>query len=287
MMKKTIVSSRRLAGLSIALMLALPALAQAQWRGTIEDLRGEWFTKPAALDTPDPDTYYSCVRDFDGLLIFFNAKKGQFVACQPGTSPTSWAGRGPQGLPGPMGPAGPEGPAGATGPAGPIGPPGPPGPPGPMGPMGMMGMPGPMGPMGAPGAPGPIGPQGIPGPTGATGPAGPVGPAGPAGPAGPTGPAGPATPDLRFGINTGNAAAGNEYDCVLGEVMLTAAVVAAGIPARGQLLPIASNAALFSLLGTNFGGDGRTTFALPDLRDAAPNGLTYYICTQGVYPSRL
>lgn len=34
----------------------------------------------------------------------------------------------------------------------------------------------------------------------------------------------------------------------------------------GQLLPIAQNTALFSLLGTTFGGDGRTTFALPDLR---------------------
>ncbi len=34
----------------------------------------------------------------------------------------------------------------------------------------------------------------------------------------------------------------------------------------GQLLPISSNSALFSLLGTTFGGDGRTTFALPDLR---------------------
>lgn len=35
---------------------------------------------------------------------------------------------------------------------------------------------------------------------------------------------------------------------------------------NGQLLPISQNAALFSLLGTTFGGDGRTTFALPDLR---------------------
>ena len=34
----------------------------------------------------------------------------------------------------------------------------------------------------------------------------------------------------------------------------------------GQLMAIASNSALFSLLGTTFGGDGRTTFALPDLR---------------------
>ena len=36
--------------------------------------------------------------------------------------------------------------------------------------------------------------------------------------------------------------------------------------ANGQLLAISSNTALFSLLGTTYGGDGRTTFALPDLR---------------------
>lgn len=35
---------------------------------------------------------------------------------------------------------------------------------------------------------------------------------------------------------------------------------------NGQLLAISSNSALFSLLGTTYGGDGRTTFALPDLR---------------------
>lgn len=34
----------------------------------------------------------------------------------------------------------------------------------------------------------------------------------------------------------------------------------------GQLLPISGNGALFSLLGTTYGGDGRTTFALPDAR---------------------
>jgi microcystin-dependent protein len=37
----------------------------------------------------------------------------------------------------------------------------------------------------------------------------------------------------------------------------------------GQLLPISSNSALFSILGTTYGGDGRTTFALPDLRGRA------------------
>lgn len=39
---------------------------------------------------------------------------------------------------------------------------------------------------------------------------------------------------------------------------------------NGQLLPINQNQALFALLGTTFGGDGRTTFALPDLRGRAP-----------------
>src|SRR5215510_10727100 len=38
----------------------------------------------------------------------------------------------------------------------------------------------------------------------------------------------------------------------------------------GQLLPINQNQALFSLLGTTFGGDGRVNFALPDLRGRTP-----------------
>ncbi|MBD8512064.1 tail fiber protein [Photobacterium sp. WH77] len=48
----------------------------------------------------------------------------------------------------------------------------------------------------------------------------------------------------------------------------------------GSLLPVSSNEALYSLLGTLYGGDGRTTFSLPDLRGRVPvgrgggNGLT-------------
>ena len=40
---------------------------------------------------------------------------------------------------------------------------------------------------------------------------------------------------------------------------------------NGQILPIAQNTALFSLLGTTYGGNGQTTFALPDLRGRFPN----------------
>ena len=51
----------------------------------------------------------------------------------------------------------------------------------------------------------------------------------------------------------------------------------------GQLLPISQNNALFSLFGTTYGGDGRTTFALPDLRGRVPihkgqgPGLSRYV----------
>ncbi len=38
----------------------------------------------------------------------------------------------------------------------------------------------------------------------------------------------------------------------------------------GQLLPISQNTALFSLLGTNYGGDGKSTFGLPNLQGSAP-----------------
>jgi microcystin-dependent protein len=38
----------------------------------------------------------------------------------------------------------------------------------------------------------------------------------------------------------------------------------------GQLLPISQNTALFSLLGTTYGGDGKSTFALPNLQGASP-----------------
>src|SRR5829696_3550957 len=47
---------------------------------------------------------------------------------------------------------------------------------------------------------------------------------------------------------------------------------------NGQLLPIAQYDALFSLLGTTYGGDGQTTFGLPDLRGRVP------IHTNSTYP---
>ena len=51
------------------------------------------------------------------------------------------------------------------------------------------------------------------------------------------------------------------------------------MPCQGQLLPINQNQALFALLGTMYGGNGQTTFALPDLR-----GRTIVGTGQGNYP---
>ncbi|MEP0551931.1 MAG: tail fiber protein [Hyphomicrobiales bacterium] len=61
-------------------------------------------------------------------------------------------------------------------------------------------------------------------------------------------------------------------DAYLGEVTMTAASFCprATLEANGQLLAISTNQALFSLLGTIYGGDGRTSFALPDLRGRSP-----------------
>src|SRR6202011_3476106 len=39
---------------------------------------------------------------------------------------------------------------------------------------------------------------------------------------------------------------------------------------NGQLMPISQNTALFSLLGTNYGGDGKSNFALPNIQGSAP-----------------
>ena len=79
----------------------------------------------------------------------------------------------------------------------------------------------------------------------------------------------------RFGIVPGTVVdakgrpvAGNPADPLLGEIMLVPYNFAprGWTLCQGQLLAISSNTALFSLLGTTYGGDGRTTFGLPELR---------------------
>lgn len=61
------------------------------------------------------------------------------------------------------------------------------------------------------------------------------------------------------------------------------------LEAAGQTLPLSRNSALFSLFGSKFGGDGKASFALPDLRGKAPianSALVYCVVTVGDYPRR-
>jgi hypothetical protein len=75
--------------------------------------------------------------------------------------------------------------------------------------------------------------------------------------------------------------------CQIGDIVLSVNGYGTGaMPADGRLLPINQYAPAFSIMGTYFGGDDRTTFALPDLRPFAPQGLQYSICVQGNFPER-
>jgi microcystin-dependent protein len=56
-------------------------------------------------------------------------------------------------------------------------------------------------------------------------------------------------------------------------------------PCDGRLVPIRQHTALFALIGTRFGGDGKTTFGIPKLASPSP-GLRYIICHAGVFPLR-
>jgi hypothetical protein len=136
------------------------------------------------------------------------------------------------------------------------------------------------------------------------GPAGPIGSQGATGAQGPEGPAGaPGTIPANLqalsdqlspsGYNNGNFH--NASSCYVGDIVLSVngygttgggTDSGAWTPADGSLLPINTDTALFSLIGTTFGGDGTTNFALPDLRPFAPKGLQYSICMFGIFPSK-
>lgn len=75
---------------------------------------------------------------------------------------------------------------------------------------------------------------------------------------------------------------------ILGQIQLFAfnRDIEGWIRCEGQILRIDQNTALFALIGTAYGGDGRTTFALPDLRDKEPNPhMKYFIASEGYFPT--
>jgi hypothetical protein len=75
-------------------------------------------------------------------------------------------------------------------------------------------------------------------------------------------------------------------ECMLGEVRLFAGTRAPNgwAWADGELVPVQGNTNLFSVIGTQYGGDGQSTFALPDMRGIEPAGARYMVCHTGVFP---
>jgi microcystin-dependent protein len=59
------------------------------------------------------------------------------------------------------------------------------------------------------------------------------------------------------------------------------------VECNGQMLSIHRNSVLYSTIGNIYGGDGNSTFAVPDLREKVPGkDLRYCIAVQGAYPDR-
>lgn len=281
------------------LLLLLPLTVIAQ-DVVIEPQAGGAVVLDGPVRIPDIG---STAQNVDGVC--FNAASGELTQCAMNMAgPAGPPGpAGPQGAAGPAGPAGAIGPQGASGSAGSAGPAGEDGPAGAPGPIGLTGPAGATGPAGEAGPPGEQGPQGIQGETGAQGLQGPQGPQGPQGAVGPAGQDGTIIPGGSFAGDVltwdGNnwiaqqppaIAAGDSMQPWLGLNYIIARVGAFPSPnaanpylaeivlfagnfppagwafCNGQLLPINGNQGLFSLLGTNYGGDGEVTFALPDLR---------------------
>ena len=79
-------------------------------------------------------------------------------------------------------------------------------------------------------------------------------------------------------------------DYLLGEITLFPYTFApmGWMSCEGQIITIAQNQALYSLIGNTYGGNAaQGTFALPNLRGAEPlPNMKYYIATEGIYPQR-
>jgi len=76
-------------------------------------------------------------------------------------------------------------------------------------------------------------------------------------------------------------------DFYIGTIILLASIQTPDgfIPCDGSVYYIQQYQPLFALIGTNFGGNGQNTFAVPDLSKASPiSGVRYFICFNGSFP---
>ncbi len=94
---------------------------------------------------------------------------------------------------------------------------------------------------------------------------------------------------LSTGSNTMRSAHAAAAEPYIGEIQLFPYGFAPDgwMFAAGQVLTIQSNTALYSTMGTAYGGNGRTNFAIPNLTGlSVPDGMAYYIATNGIFPQR-
>jgi len=92
---------------------------------------------------------------------------------------------------------------------------------------------------------------------------------------------------LAAGCGRGTLAA-DEYGDYIGSIELVGFPFCpvGSYPAWGELLPTGTYGALFALLGNRFGGDSsQGSFALPDLRDRTPTGMTWCVVLEGPFPA--
>ena len=249
-------------------------------------------------------TYTACELKGIGTIRLIDPSLGSknlLGHCTALETQISWSQNGqpgPAGAEGPKGdtgPAGADGAPGAKGDTGATGPQGPKGDTGPAGADGAPGVKGDTGAAGADGAPGVKGDTGAAGADGAPGAKGDTGATGAQGPAGPPGPQGPqgdsATSDAyvaKFGSSTNSGRSTIVIpNCTVGQILLTAGAYEGdgAVLANGELLPINQQySGLFTVIGTTYGGNGTTNFAVPDMRALAPNHMTYSICYAGTQP---
>ena len=101
-------------------------------------------------------------------------------------------------------------------------------------------------------------------------------------------PFGSGSPPLPYSIT--EMPCGSPAEGLTGEIKIFPATVPphGWLPCDGRVLSIGSpNTALFTLLTTTYGGDGKTTFGLPNITmPVAVQGLQAFICQLGVYPGR-
>jgi len=79
----------------------------------------------------------------------------------------------------------------------------------------------------------------------------------------------------------------NPHTLILGQILFFGGTFAPRCCAfcEGQLLSISQYQSLYTILGTTYGGDGRTTFALPKMENPSDGGK-YLIAIEGNFPSR-